>query len=878
YYLRINDADGKAYTTPYAFENTFTPVNDLYEENDTIGAAKLLPESGVVDAFVFPAGDLDWFKIYATAGQQLSLAVTNVPPEMQAIIQIYNQNLDYAWVNESGNNPGDAVYLTYTVPKDGFTYIRINDQRGLSYAAAYRLTVSGGTPGAGPSFNPVKAEKEPNGDSEMATDIPLDTPVTPAPVTGTIDPANDTDWYRFYINSPGIVTISHTNVPSPIISEMWVYNADKTEIGYHGTTNAGDDNVLTLTLTREGYYWVKLAGGQNNVSTSAYTLRVTHTPVVDAGEPNNNNGTATRLGQNTIQGYIFDPADEDWYRVYVREPGNLVISLDAMPEVIKPRLQLYDADRNPKGEWLATNAGQKGDSLVTFAVATPGFYFIQIYDQGYDDGTGYRRHYSASPYTLRITGADFSHTPLLDPIGNRTLVETIPYGFTVHATDPLSELGLVYSASNLPPGAAFDPQTRAFSWTPTRGQAGTYPGVQFTVSDGAYQNSQVITITVQELKRPPLLATIGNKRAFAGLDLTFTVTAADPDRGATLTYSASNLPSGAVFTPATATFHWTPTVSQVGLFKNVKFEVTDGTWTDFVYIDIEVRIADLRGDINGDKVVNLADAILGLQLLADVPVQQSINRGADVNGDGRIGIPEVIYIIQYLSGLQSAVTYNSLITDNFDTLNTDNWWLTRGSNNDLFGEGQPFDASGVSFANGIATLNADKTDQVGVMYSKPLAVTKGDILTIKRRTYLHPANREYGGTLSVYEVADPALSASKPDTFAPLFGLIYYNFDYRTDLNLFSLVSGGKFPYGPGDYSGGTAPQIMPLWNQWFEEEFIYNSGTGDTVYKINGLEKMRTQASPLAQPYLKIMMHSYGWYTGHYLQMDYIAVETAKP
>ncbi|MEI7671631.1 MAG: pre-peptidase C-terminal domain-containing protein, partial [Deltaproteobacteria bacterium] len=399
YYIRINDADGKAYTTPYAFENTFTPVNDPYEENDTIGAATLLPASGVVDAFVFPAGDLDWFKIYATAGQQLSFAVTNVPPEMKAIIQIYNQNLDYSWVSEGGNNPGDAVYLTYTVPKAGFTYIRINDERGLSYATAYRLTVGGGSPAYDPQLTPSTVEQEPNDDYGSAGYLALDTDVK-----GKIDPANDTDRYRFYINSPGIVTISHTHVTGGVTSEMWVYSADGSQLynGYHTTTEPDKDNVLTLTLEKAGYYWVRLADrGQDNVSTSEYTLRVTHTPVVDAGEPNNNNGTATRLGQNTIQGYIFDPADQDWYRIYVRQPGNLVVSLDTMPANIRPHVRLYNADKTQVGEWLATNAGDTGD--ITYTVVTPGFYFVQIYHEGSDS-------YSASPYTLRITGADFTHT------------------------------------------------------------------------------------------------------------------------------------------------------------------------------------------------------------------------------------------------------------------------------------------------------------------------------------------------------------------------------------------------------------------------------------------------------------------------------------
>ena len=53
------------------------------------------------------------------------------------------------------------------------------------------------------------------------------------------------------------------------------------------------------------------------------------------------------------------------------------------------------------------------------------------------------------------------------------------------------------------------------------------------------------------------------------------------------------------------------------------------------------------GDINNDKVVNLADAILGLQIVSGRSTSaKTIARGADVNGDGKIGMAEVIYILQ----------------------------------------------------------------------------------------------------------------------------------------------------------------------------------------------------------------------------------------
>jgi hypothetical protein len=60
------------------------------------------------------------------------------------------------------------------------------------------------------------------------------------------------------------------------------------------------------------------------------------------------------------------------------------------------------------------------------------------------------------------------------------------------------------------------------------------------------------------------------------------------------------------------------------------------------------------GNIDGNQTVDIADAILGLQLTARVPLPGSNfnNTGADVNGDGMIGMEEVIYIMQKVAGMR----------------------------------------------------------------------------------------------------------------------------------------------------------------------------------------------------------------------------------
>jgi hypothetical protein len=92
-----------------------------------------------------------------------------------------------------------------------------------------------------------------------------------------------------------------------------------------------------------------------------------------------------------------------------------------------------------------------------------------------------------------MSGGDTS--PSFSSIGDRTGEEGEKLQIPLRASD-IDGDPLVYSASNLPPGANFDPTTARFSWTPTVGQAGSYPNVHFQVSDGTLGESQDITITV----------------------------------------------------------------------------------------------------------------------------------------------------------------------------------------------------------------------------------------------------------------------------------------------------------------------------------------------------------------------------------------------
>jgi len=83
---------------------------------------------------------------------------------------------------------------------------------------------------------------------------------------------------------------------------------------------------------------------------------------------------------------------------------------------------------------------------------------------------------------------------------------------------------------------------------------------------------------------------------------------------------------------------------------------TAGSYTDWDYIQVDPTAIPARGDVNGDRAVNLADGILALKVMAGMaPDGIAANYptcGADIDCDGKIGFTEMIYILQRIAGLR----------------------------------------------------------------------------------------------------------------------------------------------------------------------------------------------------------------------------------
>ena len=116
-----------------------------------------------------------------------------------------------------------------------------------------------------------------------------------------------------------------------------------------------------------------------------------------------------------------------------------------------------------------------------------------------------------------------NNSPLaFDPIADQQVLEEQEFTFTVHA-QTINLNPLIYSVSNLPSGATFDPGTQVFTWIPSVGQFGGY-NPEFTVTDGQITLTMIVNIIVSP--NPPVISVTADPPTV------------DPGQSATLTWTS----------------------------------------------------------------------------------------------------------------------------------------------------------------------------------------------------------------------------------------------------------------------------------------------------------------------------------------------------
>ncbi|MCK4827388.1 hypothetical protein KA005_67275, partial [bacterium] len=160
----------------------------------------------------------------------------------------------------------------------------------------------------------------------------------------------------------------------------------------------------------------------------------------------------------------------------------------------------------------------------------------------------------------------------------------------------------------------------------------TITGNYFVYSDGSFYDAgsfiltRLINTVTASAGTGGTISPSGSVSVNSGANQTFTIT---PNTG----YSVSEVQVDGSPIQAVASY----------TFTNVTSNHT---------IAVSFKPAVIAGDINNNGNLDLQDSILALQVVAGIPLALSIHKNTDVNGNQRIGLAEVIYIMQRVAGLR----------------------------------------------------------------------------------------------------------------------------------------------------------------------------------------------------------------------------------
>jgi hypothetical protein len=159
-----------------------------------------------------------------------------------------------------------------------------------------------------------------------------------------------------------------------------------------------------------------------------------------------------------------------------------------------------------------------------------------------------------------------------------------------------------------PAGLVVDP-TGLLTWTPTESDGPGTNYLKIRVTDSgvpALSATQAVTIVVNEVNLPPVVAPVAPKNANVGTQLSFTVVATDPDIPANrLAYSlGAGAPRVARIDPTNGVFTWTPTPEYASTTVSITVRVSDdGLPSLLATAAFEVRLGDFMGIEIGSAVV-----------------------------------------------------------------------------------------------------------------------------------------------------------------------------------------------------------------------------------------------------------------------------------
>ncbi len=271
------------------------------------------------------------------------------------------------------------------------------------------------------------------------------------------------------------------------------------------------------------------------------------------------------------------------------------IEIDEGKSVDSP-LQISDPDA---GQSL--NATLTGASFATLIKGTGNSYLLRVapnFQQAGDGVATITATDSAGGTTrleiaLRVNNINRAPEAVAQAV---TVDQNGSLAIRLNGNDPDGD-PLTYQILTQPARGSLSGNTPTMTYRPNANYAGP-DSFTFRVSDGQTDSDPAtVSITVRIPNRPPTITVPGTQSTTENKNVSFVVSATDPDAGQTVNITASGLPSGATFLSAVGAvgrvFNWTPSFTQSGSYT-VSFTATDsGSPAESVTRTVQINVSDV---------------------------------------------------------------------------------------------------------------------------------------------------------------------------------------------------------------------------------------------------------------------------------------------
>ena len=390
YLLELAGGDSSQQSSdPYSLRADFTPSPDLFEPNNSSGAAAALTLGDPVTGALLPGGDADWYAFDIDQHGELRFTIGDVPEGLALNARVWNSNRDTitGWFSPLAKGGNTDALVDLAAP--GRYYLEIagseSSQRSVE---PYTLSTT---------FTPSVDAFEANNSFGFATPLVLG-----ESVDITLLPGGDADWFTFDVDHHGELQFSASGVPEELAVNMRVWNADRnTMTGWFSPLAKGGNTEAFVDLPGPGRYVLEVTGSDNSQRTIApFVLSTRFMPATDPFEWNGRFGDATPLELNhSVPLNILPAGDSDWFQINAPHHGELLLQAAQVPQSMAVRMRVWNADKNTITGWFSPLAAG-GNTTALVDLPAPGRYYIEV-----AGGDSSQRDIDAFLFTTRYAAA-----------------------------------------------------------------------------------------------------------------------------------------------------------------------------------------------------------------------------------------------------------------------------------------------------------------------------------------------------------------------------------------------------------------------------------------------------------------------------------------